>query len=102
MLRYNGTSVPRSYESDLQRALWTFRHQRVLDPAVGRMVHLTQLPHEGLVATSAQLPAAATKLQAHELDFLGPLLTDDVVCGIADGVFHSSVHSPFRLHMRRI
>lgn len=85
MLRYSGISVPRSYEADLQRALWTFRHQRVVDPATRRMVHLQPLPDGGLAAAAAQLPAAVTQLDPNELDFLGPLLPDAVVRGIASG-----------------
>lgn len=85
MLRYSGTSVPRGYEADLQRALWTFRHQRVIDPATRRMVHLQPLPEGGLAAAAAQLPAAVTQLDPIELDFLGPLLSDDVAHGIASG-----------------
>ena len=34
MLRYNGTSVPRDYEAQVQLAIWTFRHQLVFDPCI--------------------------------------------------------------------
>ena len=86
MLRYSGTSVPRSYEADLQRALWTFRHQRVIDPATRCMVHLQPLPEGGLAAAAAQLPVAVTQLDPSELDFLGPLLSDEVARGITSGM----------------
>lgn len=43
-LRFSGVSVPRGYEEGFQRALWTFRHQRVYCPHRRRLVHLRDLP----------------------------------------------------------
>ena len=34
----------REYEAGFQRALWTFRHQRVYCPRRRRLVHLRDLP----------------------------------------------------------
>ena len=84
MLRYNGTSVPRDYEAQVQLAIWTFRHQLVFDPASRRLVHLTPLPEGGLGNDVAQLPAG-TQLDPNRLEFLGPALPDDVAAGIAAG-----------------
>ena len=84
MLRYNGTSVPRSYEADLQRALLTFRHQRIFDPAARRLAHLQPLPEGVLANAAAQLPPGA-QLDPTDLSFLGPVLPDDVACRIASG-----------------
>lgn len=77
-------SVPRTYEEDVQRALWTFRHQRVFCPQQRRVVHLRPLPEAGLAATAAVPSAVAPGNEA--LEFLGPLLPDDVACQIAAGV----------------
>lgn len=94
MLRYNGTSVPRDYEAHVQLAIWTFRHQRVFDPALRRLVHLTPLPEGGLATDVAQLPAG-TQLDPDSLDFLGPALRDDVAAGIAAGDLNPQTLQPF-------
>lgn len=43
-------SVPKGYEEDVQRAIWTFRHQRVFCPQSRRLVHLTPLPVRHLLS----------------------------------------------------
>ncbi|KAK9820784.1 hypothetical protein WJX74_002931 [Apatococcus lobatus] len=90
-LRYSGTSVPPGYEAACQRAVWTFRHQRVWSAQQGRMVHLTPLPEAGLQATMASAGAASGSQEGSQplvdeaLDFLGPLLADDTARSIAVG-----------------
>ncbi len=76
-------AVPRTYEEDVQRAIWTFRHQRVFCPRARRLVHLRPLPAGGLASTAAVPSAVAPGDEA--LDFLGPLLPDDIACRIAAG-----------------
>ena len=94
MLRYNGTSVPRDYEAQVQLAIWTFRHQLVFDPASRRLAHLTPLPEGGLANDLAQLPAG-TQLDPERLDFLGPALPDEVAAGIAAGDLNPHTLEPF-------
>lgn len=77
-------AVPRTYEEDVQRAVWTFRHQRVFCPRQRRVVHLRQLPEAGLAATAAVPSALAPGDDV--LEFLGMPLPDDVACQIAAGV----------------
>jgi hypothetical protein len=51
------------------------------------MVHLTPLPAGGIGAADVDVPAAipSTEEERAALDFLGPLLPDDVAGGIASG-----------------
>lgn len=78
-------SVPRTYEEDVQRAVWTFRHQRVFCPSQRGLVHLRPLPEGGLAATAAVPSAVSPEDEA--LDFLGPPLPDIVACQVAAGNF---------------
>ena len=94
MLRYNGTSVPREYEAQVQLAIWTFRHQLVFDPASRRLVHLNPLPAGGLANDVAQLPPA-TQLDPENLEFLGPALPDDIAAGIAAGNLNPHTRRPY-------
>jgi exonuclease-1 len=50
--------VPPSYESDFEKALLTFKHQRVYDPIQKKIVHLTE-------------PSPETNTKYSNLDFLG-------------------------------
>ncbi len=90
-LRYSGTSVPPGHEAACQRAIWTFRHQRVWSEVEGRMVHLTPLPEAGLQLPSAAAGAASGSQEGSQplvdeaLDFLGPLLPDHLARSIAEG-----------------
>eukprot|EP01069_Polyplicarium_translucidae_P009947 Polyplicarium_translucidae@DN3349_c0_g1_i1.p1 len=45
-LRMEGFTTPPEYENDVARALATFRHQTVYDPATRRLVHRTPLDVE--------------------------------------------------------
>ena len=53
-LRFSGVTVPRGYEAAFQRALWTFRHQRVYCARARALVPLRPLPAGGL-ASCAQV-----------------------------------------------
>lgn len=57
-LRFDGTKIPEGYERRVQRALWTFRHQRVYCPQRQRAVHLHEVVG-GDLAEGARVPAAA-------------------------------------------
>jgi exonuclease-1 len=83
-LRFSGTPVPHGYEVGFQRALWTFRHQRVYCPVRRALAHVRPLPTGGLadgVLVVAALPGRAEA----GLPFLGPPLPDDVAWAIASG-----------------
>jgi exonuclease-1 len=84
-LRFSGVKVPREYESEFQRALWTFRHQRVYCPTAHAMVHLRPLPPGGLADGVLVLAALPSKEEA-DLPFLGPMLPDAVAEAIAVGM----------------
>jgi exonuclease-1 len=60
---------------------------RVFCPAARTMVHLTPLPAGGIGAADVDVPAAvpATEADRAALDFLGPMLPDDIARGIAAG-----------------
>ena len=85
-LRLSGTTVPRTYEAAFQRAIWTFHHQRVYDPAAKTMVHLRPLPQTGLdPACLPEEPGSQGSPSLDVLSFLGPLLPDHVCCHVAAG-----------------
>ena len=56
-LRFDGVQVPQGYEVKFQRALWTFRHQRVYCARRQAAVHLTE-PPGGSLAAQAAVPSA--------------------------------------------
>ena len=76
-------AVPRTYEEDVQRAVWTFRHQRVFCPRQRRVVHLRPLPEAGLLAGAAVPSALAPGDDV--LEFLGAPLPDTVARQVAAG-----------------
>ena len=86
-LRFSGTAVPREYEIGFQRALWTFRHQRVFCPRRRALVHLSELPPGGLADGVLVLAALPGKDEA-DLAFLGPPLPDDVAEAISRGALY--------------
>ena len=57
-LRFDGTKIPPGYECRVQRALWTFKHQRVYCPQRKAVVHLNEIPGSNLAA-GALVPEAA-------------------------------------------
>eukprot|EP00249_Psilotum_nudum_P001321 c13755_g1_i1 orf=493-2964(+) len=68
-LRYSGVSIPPDYEELFTKAVLTFRHQRVYDPVLEDIVHLTQVP----VGVTL------------DLEFLGPGMPKKLVQAIANG-----------------
>ncbi|XP_043698648.1 exonuclease 1 isoform X2 [Telopea speciosissima] len=79
-LRYNTASVPPLYEELVKKAILTFQHQRVYDPSLQDMVHLSQIPNN----------------LGNDLDFLGPLMPQDMVKGIAEGDLDPFTKIPFK------
>jgi len=94
-LRFDGTQAPPGYEIKFQRALWTFKHQRVFCPRRREIVPLTE-PRGGSLAAQASVPAAA-ELVDGEVDFLGPHLPVHIGQGIAEGRLHPVTHQPLKL-----
>jgi exonuclease-1 len=94
-LRFDGTQAPPGYEIKFQRALWTFKHQRVYCPRRREIVFLTE-PRGGSLAAQASVPAAA-ELVDGEVDFLGPHLPVHIGQGIAEGRLHPVTHRPLTL-----
>eukprot|EP00887_Chlorella_sp_A99_P001047 scaffold14.g1047.t1 len=92
-LRFAGTPVPDGYLARFQRALWTFRHQRVFCPRRRRVVTLTEVPG-GDLAADARVPEAAA-LAEGEADFLGPPVPDEVACAVAAGDLDPITKRPF-------
>ncbi|KAK9086045.1 hypothetical protein Sjap_026456 [Stephania japonica] len=80
-LRYNTSSVPPLYEESFQKALWTFQYQRVYDATKEDIVHLADIPED----------------LGHDLDFLGPLIPQDIVKGIARGELDPITKLPFKV-----
>ncbi|BDA46978.1 probable exonuclease 1 at N-terminal half [Coccomyxa sp. Obi] len=93
-LRFSGVGVPREYETGFQRALWTFRHQRVFCPATRKLVHLRPLPPGGLADGVLVLAALPSKGEA-DLPFLGPVLPDAMAEAIATGDLDPITKEPF-------
>lgn len=58
-LRYSTISVPPLYEESFKKAILTFQHQRVYDPVVEDIVHLSDICDN----------------LGDDLDFLGPYPT---------------------------
>lgn len=55
-LKFSGVMIEQQYEDGFERAILTFRHQRVYDPTQEEIVHLTEPPSE----------------LGADMDFLGP------------------------------
>jgi len=82
-VRFEGrTMVDKTYETDFRRALMTIRYQRVFDRRLRDLVHLHALP-EGFAA------------EFGSAEFLGPLVSAEVACKIADGLIDPDTHEPF-------
>ncbi|EFN54756.1 hypothetical protein CHLNCDRAFT_24009 [Chlorella variabilis] len=60
-LRFDGTKIPEGYEQRVQRALWTFKHQRVYCPRRHAVVPLHEIA-DGDLAAGARVPSA---MQVH-------------------------------------
>lgn len=79
-LRFSNISIPPWYEESFQKAIWTFQYQRVYDPIVEDIVHLTDL--------SINI--------GDDLDFLGPSVPQNIAQGIARGELDPFTKMPFQ------
>lgn len=79
-LRYSGISIPPLYEETFKKAILTFRHQRVYDPVVEDIVHLTDLP---------------CNLEC-DSDYFGPPMPQNVARAIAMGEIDPVTKAPFQ------
>lgn len=68
-LKFSGVLIDQQYEQGFQRAILTFQHHLVYDPAKREMVHLTGVPCE----------------LDPDLDFLGPFLSQTIATAVAQG-----------------
>lgn len=68
-LKFSGIAVPLLYEESFRKAIMTFQHQRVYDPLTEDIVHLSDLSDN----------------INEDLDFLGPLIPQNLAKGIASG-----------------
>lgn len=84
-LRFDGVAIPPDYTSKVQRALWTFRHQRVFCVRLRSVVHLRPVVGGDLASAPDAFVPTAAAVQEGEEDFLGPELADDVAQAIAEG-----------------
>ena len=75
-------AVPAGYDRDFEMALLTFNHQRVWDPVLKRLVHLTE-------------PAPDFEEKWADASFLGPPLSDELAAGIAEGSIDPDSHQPY-------
>ncbi|XP_052183814.1 exonuclease 1 [Diospyros lotus] len=78
-LRYSTVAVSPGYEESFKKAILTFQHQRVYDPTIEDIVHLSCLPDNTL----------------NDLDFLGPLIPQRIAKGIARGDLDPFTKMPF-------
>ncbi|XP_071715186.1 exonuclease 1 [Rutidosis leptorrhynchoides] len=68
-LKFSGIIIPPLYEESFRQAIMTFQHQRVYDPVKEDTVHLFDLSDD----------------ITEDLDFLGPLISQNIAKGIASG-----------------
>ncbi|CEG37543.1 exonuclease 1-like [Plasmopara halstedii] len=82
-LRLEGkVRIPVTYADDFEKAVLTFKHQRVFCPIKKKVVFLTPIPADLLEADPL-------------MNFLGPMLTSDVAGAIADGDLDPITMMPF-------
>lgn len=79
-LRYSTVAVSPGYEEAFEKAILTFRHQRVYDPVIEDIVHLSA-PSENICIN---------------LDFLGPYIPQHMAKGIAVGDIDPLTMLPFQ------
>ncbi|XP_050287547.1 exonuclease 1 isoform X2 [Quercus robur] len=80
-LRYSTVSIPPSYEESFRKAILTFQHQRVYDPINEDIVHLSDISDN----------------IGDDLDFLGPLISQQTAKGIAKGDLDPFTKMPFQV-----
>jgi hypothetical protein len=86
-LRFQGSDVPLGYEEAFQRAVLTFKHQRVFDPVSQEAVHLTEPPRGN------DIP--------EDLNFVGPAIAAHVAQAIATGQICPVTYEPFEVGLAR-
>ncbi|XP_028087370.1 exonuclease 1 isoform X1 [Camellia sinensis] len=79
-LKYSTVAVSPSYEESFKKAILTFQHQRVYDPTIEDIVHLSDLPDN----------------VGDDLDFLGPSIPQHIAKGIARGDIDPFTRMPFQ------
>ena len=92
-LKFDGVTVTQEYEKKVQRALWTFKYQRVYCPKRKRVVHLHDIPEDGLESDGFVMGAA--QLDDGEEDFLGKDIPASTAQGIAEGRLNPFTWLPF-------
>jgi exonuclease-1 len=92
-LKFDGVTVTQEYEKKVQRALWTFKYQRVYCPKRKRVVHLHDIPEDGLESDGFVMGAA--NLDDGEEDFLGKDIPASTAQGIAEGRLNPFTWLPF-------
>jgi exonuclease 1 len=92
-LKFDGVQVPPEYDKKIQRALWTFKYQRVYCPRRKAAVHLHEIPKDGL--DSDGFVPRASVLEHGEQDFLGKEIPAIIAQGIAEGRTHPFTWVPF-------
>eukprot|EP00485_Elphidium_margaritaceum_P009735 CAMPEP_0202708586 /NCGR_PEP_ID=MMETSP1385-20130828/20756_1 /ASSEMBLY_ACC=CAM_ASM_000861 /TAXON_ID=933848 /ORGANISM="Elphidium margaritaceum" /LENGTH=1036 /DNA_ID=CAMNT_0049367593 /DNA_START=62 /DNA_END=3169 /DNA_ORIENTATION=+ len=81
-IRFDGKCiVPKEYQHGYQKALYTFRHQRVYDPTQKKLVHLQPLPPD---------------MDLGNTDFLGPDMESTVAQQVAEGIIDPITRQPFQ------
>ncbi len=94
-LRFDGIKVPGTYAAKVQRALWTFKYQRVYCPRRKCAVNLHEIPELGL-ESDGFCPEAAV-LVGGEADFLGKDIPRETAQGIAEGRLNPVTWLPFAI-----
>ncbi|EOY27856.1 5'-3' exonuclease family protein isoform 1 [Theobroma cacao] len=79
-LRYSSVSIPPLYEESFKKAIFTFQHQRVYDPIIEDVVHLSDISDN----------------IGDDLDFLGPSIPQHIAQGIARGDLDPFTQMPFQ------
>ncbi|GMH41851.1 hypothetical protein BSKO_09761 [Bryopsis sp. KO-2023] len=96
ILRFSSQSVPKNFESDFQKVIWLFRHQRVYCPEAKELVHLTPLPEGGIGSADVDvIEAIPTGDELTALTFLGPDIPKEEAREIATGNLHPMTRKPF-------
>lgn len=80
------------YEQEFLKAELTFQHQRVYCPNTRKLTTLTPLPHN--LFAGFDLDCSTDFLD--NLDFLGPILDDEIARGVAEGILNPVTYEPFK------
>lgn len=95
-LRFDGTHVPRTYESEFQDALSTFRHQWVYCPSRMEIVHLSDSPCRGDGPDTGGIGVGAEEVLPCDIErLIGPHIPREAGQGVAEGNLHPFTLEPF-------